>query len=52
VLGHAVLPYLQRVAENADRARDAAQAVAGVRPANRAPTAPDPLTPSPASPSS
>src|SRR5215472_11095470 len=29
VLGHAVHPYLQRVAENADHARDAA----GVRPA-------------------
>ena len=30
VLGHAVQPYLQRVAENVDRARDAAQAMAGV----------------------
>lgn len=52
VLGHAVQPYLQRVAENADHARDAAQAIADVRPANRTPAAPEPLTPSPACPSS
>jgi LysR family transcriptional regulator, hydrogen peroxide-inducible genes activator len=32
VLGHAVHPYLQRIAENAGHARDAAQALAGVRP--------------------
>jgi DNA-binding transcriptional LysR family regulator len=51
VLGHAVQPYLQRVAENADRARDEAQAMAGVGPASRAP-ATEPLTPSPACPSS
>jgi DNA-binding transcriptional LysR family regulator len=31
-LGHAVHPYLQRIAENAGHARDAAQALAGVRP--------------------
>jgi len=35
VLGHAVHPYLQRIAENADHARDAAQTLANVRPANR-----------------
>jgi DNA-binding transcriptional LysR family regulator len=35
VLGHAVHPYLQRIAENAEHARDAAQALANVRPANR-----------------
>jgi len=52
VLGHAVHPYLQRVAENADHARDAAQAIADVRPANRAPAAPEPLSPGPACPSS
>jgi DNA-binding transcriptional LysR family regulator len=52
VLGHAVQPYLQRVAENADRACDAAEAIADVRPANRGPAGPDPLTPSPACPSS
>jgi DNA-binding transcriptional LysR family regulator len=34
VLGHAVHPYLQRIAENAGQARDAAQALAGVRPAH------------------
>jgi DNA-binding transcriptional LysR family regulator len=52
VLGHAVQPYLQCVAENADRAWNAAQAMIGVRPANRLPAAPEPLTSSPASPSS
>jgi len=52
VLGHAVQPYLHRVAENADHARHAAQAIADVRPANRAPAAPEPLTPGPACPSS
>ena len=52
VLGYAVHPYLQRVAENADHARDAAQAIADVRPANRGPAAPEPLTPGPACPSS
>jgi LysR family hydrogen peroxide-inducible transcriptional activator len=35
VLGHAVHPYLQRIAENAEHARDAAQTLANVRPANR-----------------
>jgi LysR family hydrogen peroxide-inducible transcriptional activator len=34
VLGHAVHPYLQRIAENAGHACDAAQALAGVRPAH------------------
>jgi len=33
VLGQAVHPYFQRIAENAEHARDAAQA--NVRPANR-----------------
>src|SRR6266508_5571634 len=36
VLGHAVHPYLQRIAENADHARGAAQALADVRPATSA----------------
>jgi LysR family hydrogen peroxide-inducible transcriptional activator len=31
VLGHAVHPYLQRIAENADLARSAAQALVNVR---------------------
>jgi DNA-binding transcriptional LysR family regulator len=35
-LGHAVHPYLQRIAENADHARHAAQALADVGPADRA----------------
>ena len=34
-LGHAVHPYLQRIAENAEHARDAAQTLANVRLANR-----------------
>jgi LysR family hydrogen peroxide-inducible transcriptional activator len=34
VLAHAVHPHFQRIAENADHARDAAQALAGVRPAH------------------
>jgi LysR family transcriptional regulator, hydrogen peroxide-inducible genes activator len=50
VLGHAVHPYLQRVAENADCAREAAQAMAGERLANRPPTA-EPLARSPLCPS-
>jgi LysR family transcriptional regulator, hydrogen peroxide-inducible genes activator len=33
VLGHAVRPHLQRIAENAVHARDAARALAGGRPA-------------------
>ena len=36
VLGHAVYPYFQRIAENADHARGAAQALADVRPATSA----------------
>jgi LysR family hydrogen peroxide-inducible transcriptional activator len=36
VLGHAVHPYLQRIAENADHARGAAQALTDVRPATSA----------------
>jgi LysR family transcriptional regulator, hydrogen peroxide-inducible genes activator len=35
VLGHAIHPYLDRIAQNVDHARDAAQALADVRPANR-----------------
>jgi LysR family hydrogen peroxide-inducible transcriptional activator len=35
VLGHAVHPYLQRIAENAEHARAAAQTLANVRPADR-----------------
>jgi DNA-binding transcriptional LysR family regulator len=31
-LGHAIHPYLQRIAENADHARGAAQALADMRP--------------------
>jgi DNA-binding transcriptional LysR family regulator len=34
LLGQAIHPYLQRIAENAGHARDAAQALAGVRPAH------------------
>ena len=33
-LGHAVHPYLDPIAQNADRAREAAQAMADVRPTN------------------
>src|SRR5260370_21501828 len=33
VLGHAVHPYLDRIAQNANHAREAAQALAAVRPA-------------------
>jgi hypothetical protein len=36
VLGHAVHPYLQRIVENADLARNAAQALANVRQADQA----------------
>jgi DNA-binding transcriptional LysR family regulator len=36
VLGHAIHPYLRRIAENANHARDAAQALADVRPATSA----------------
>jgi LysR family transcriptional regulator, hydrogen peroxide-inducible genes activator len=35
-LGHAVRPYLQRIAENADHARGAAQALADALPATSA----------------
>src|SRR5260221_6558872 len=35
VLGHAVHPYLQRIADNAEHARAAAQILANVRPADR-----------------
>src|SRR5215510_12078500 len=35
VLGHAVHPWLQRIAENADHARDAAQALTHAQVANR-----------------
>jgi DNA-binding transcriptional LysR family regulator len=35
VLGHAVHPYLQRIAENADHAREAAQTLTHARAADR-----------------
>lgn len=35
-LGHAIHPYLQRIAENADHARDAAKALPDARPATGA----------------
>ena len=41
VLGHAIHPYLDRIAENADHAREAAQAMADVR---RSPSMPLPPT--------
>jgi len=33
-LGHAILPYLSRIAQNVDHAREAAQALIEVQPAN------------------
>jgi LysR family hydrogen peroxide-inducible transcriptional activator len=33
-LGHAILPYLTTIAENAEQAREAAQALVEIRPAN------------------
>jgi LysR family transcriptional regulator, hydrogen peroxide-inducible genes activator len=51
VLGHAVHPYLDRIAQNVDHARDAAQALADVRPANREPAPIEQVTRSPLCPS-
>jgi DNA-binding transcriptional LysR family regulator len=36
VLGNAVHPYFERIAQNADRARETAQALVRVQPADRA----------------
>jgi LysR family hydrogen peroxide-inducible transcriptional activator len=36
VLGHAVHPYFERIAQNADRARETAQALIRVQPSDRA----------------
>jgi DNA-binding transcriptional LysR family regulator len=47
VLGHAIHPYLQRIAENADHAREAAQTLGDVRPADRAGAPVEQLTRSP-----
>jgi DNA-binding transcriptional LysR family regulator len=47
VLGHAVHPYLQRIAENADHAREAAQALTDARRVASAPQADAVLTPLP-----
>jgi DNA-binding transcriptional LysR family regulator len=47
VLGHAIHPYLQRIAENAGHAREAAQALAEVRPPDRAGAPVEQLTRSP-----
>ena len=44
VLGHAVHPYLQRIAENADHAREAAQALTDARRVASAPQADAVLT--------
>jgi len=52
VLGHAIHPYLDRIAQNAEHAREAAQAVADVRPANSEPAPREELAGSPLCPSS
>ena len=52
VLGHAIHPYLDRIAQNAEHAREAAQALADVPRANSEPAALDELARSPLSPSS
>ncbi|MBV8242079.1 MAG: hypothetical protein JOY75_14935 [Hyphomicrobiales bacterium] len=52
VLGHAIHPYLDRIAQNADHAREAAQALADMPRANSEPAALDDLARSPLSPSS
>jgi len=44
VLGHAVHPYLDRIAENADHAREAAQAMADVRRSPSMPLQPSRLS--------
>jgi LysR family transcriptional regulator, hydrogen peroxide-inducible genes activator len=52
VLGHAVQPYLDHIAQNANHAREAAQALADVRPANCEPAPLEQLARSPLCPSS
>ena len=52
VLGHAIHPYLDRIAQNAEHAREAAQALADVPRANSEPAALDERPRSPLSPSS
>lgn len=52
VLGHAIHPYLDRIAQNAEHAREAAQALAEVPPANSEPSTLDAIARSPLSPSS
>src|SRR6516162_4087038 len=52
VLGHAIHPYLDRIAQNAEHAREAAQALADMPRANSEPAALDELARSPLSPSS
>jgi hypothetical protein len=52
VLGHAVHPYLTRIAQEADHAREAAQAMAAVRPGNSEAAPIEQLARSPACPSS
>ena len=44
VLGHAVHPYFDRIAQNADHAREAAQAVADVRRSTSMPLPPSRLS--------
>src|SRR5215472_15224097 len=51
-LGHAVQPYLDRIAQNAEHAREAAQALADVSSANSEPAAREGLAGSPLCPSS
>ena len=51
VLGHAIHPYLDRIAQNAEHAREAAQALADMPRANSEPAALDELARSPLSPS-
>ena len=52
VLGHAIHPYLDRIAQNAEHAREAAQALADMPRANSEPAALDELARNPLSPSS
>jgi LysR family transcriptional regulator, hydrogen peroxide-inducible genes activator len=52
VLGQAVQPYLTRIAQNADHAREAAQALAQVQPANSEAPMPQQSARSPLCPSS
>ena len=44
VLGHAVHPYLDRIAQNVDQAREAAQAMADVRRSTFMPLPPSRLS--------